>query len=525
MAPHSNGTAVAARGAATAGSRKALLRPSAIRLGLLAALTLAIACAGHIPGEAAAGVGDYASTLYLSGAPSSVTPSGKKLVTSPGPGQPTVAPTAVATTTVGNLSGSLTYLYTVVDPVGGETTASPASTTVTIASSAPKTVTVGGLPTGVTVNLYRKGTSGIYRLIASLPNNSSATYTDNTTDPSPDTRAILPQTQNKPATITGTGYYKFVPGVPLMTTAQTSTSVASPEYTGEGWTVDASGRVSIPSGTWTFTTTLKGSAGNGVAHLVIGVWKVDGTGAVVGSPIVDPATTGENTNTNANIATTAGTTSAIVADDDQQRARRLARRRRASLRAVLAAADDRNARWQYHDDAFDVRRHDEDHASDRQWIPGYGRPRQRRVAGQCHAHALGNLHRPRRRRYRHVDVPDFCSDSACTSVLQTGTASSIANGARGSWTPTALADGTYFFRAQAQDSAANQSDWSATSTFTVDKVAPSVPVPTSPAAAARVATSQLAATFSDSIPPTPTRGCSPSSSATTRPACTSQRRI
>lgn len=460
---------------------------------LLTALAIAIVSAGHLPGEALAGVGDYGSTLYLSATSSTVATSGKTLLTSAGPGQPAAAPTAVATTTAGNLLGSFTYVYTVVDPVGGETTASPASSTVTIVGTG-KGITVGGLPTGVTVNVYRKGTSGIYRQVASLPANSSSTYADNTADSSPDMRAILPQTQNKPATF-GTGYYKFVPGVPLTTTSATSASVASPAYTGEGWAVDASGSVSMPSGTWTFTTTVKGSASNGVAHLVIGMWKVDGTGAVVGSPIIDPTTTGENTT--ANIATVAGTGSAIVTTINGVPAvslgagehlfvqfwRRQTTGSTGSATTTLFAYD------------------------------GVTKIAHPTANGFPNTVALGSV-APRVNAtptlsgtFSDPDSGDtgtlafqLCSDSACASVLQTGTASGVANGASATWAPTTLADGTYFFRAQAQDSAGNQSDWSAASTFTIDRVAPSVPGLVSPAPAARVGTSQLTGTFSDVDP-------------------------
>ena len=121
-------------------------------------------------------------------------------------------------------------------------------------------------------------------------------------------QATLPQPQNRPATL-GTGYFEFAPGVGLTTSTALGGSVAGPAFTGKGWLVGAQGRVSFPSGTWTFTTTLKGQ-GAGVGHLVIGMWKVNDSGAAVGSPIIDPTGAGENMI--ANIASAAGTAAPIV---------------------------------------------------------------------------------------------------------------------------------------------------------------------------------------------------------------------
>src|SRR5205823_5449289 len=74
----------------------------------------------------------------------------------------------------------------------------------------------------------------------------------------------------------------------------------------------------------------------------------------------------------------------------------------------------------------------------------------------------------------------------CGTVLQSGTSP---------WTPSSVADGTYYWRARAQDTAGNQSGWSATSQFTLDTT---LPTATLGAVAARTnVTPQLSATFSD----------------------------
>ncbi|HYA08005.1 MAG TPA: Ig-like domain-containing protein, partial [Gaiellaceae bacterium] len=93
------------------------------------------------------------------------------------------------------------------------------------------------------------------------------------------------------------------------------------------------------------------------------------------------------------------------------------------------------------------------------------------------------------------DAPDtgtisfqVCSDSACTAVVKTGSSpAGIANGASGSWTASGLAQGSYYWRAQAQDAAGNQSAWSGTQQFALDTTPPSLPtVSASPADGLRI---------------------------------------
>ncbi|MCW2926613.1 MAG: alpha-2-macroglobulin domain protein [Thermoleophilia bacterium] len=93
----------------------------------------------------------------------------------------------------------------------------------------------------------------------------------------------------------------------------------------------------------------------------------------------------------------------------------------------------------------------------------------------------------------------LCTTSACGTVLQTGVSGTVANGANGSWTPTALTPGTtYFWRAQNQDAGLAVSAYSAARSFMVNS-APSVPALVSPATATIAAstTPSLTATFSD----------------------------
>src|SRR5439155_3932489 len=74
----------------------------------------------------------------------------------------------------------------------------------------------------------------------------------------------------------------------------------------------------------------------------------------------------------------------------------------------------------------------------------------------------------------------LCGNSTCTTSsppdpLASGSSPvGIVNGANGSWTKSALADGgDYFWRAQGQDQLGTKSAFSATREFKVDTTAPS----------------------------------------------------
>ncbi len=395
------------------------------------------------------------------------------------------------------LTGTYAYEYSVVDSTGGETAPGPTSSNLTVTA---KSIDVSGLPTGVRIRLYRECscTSNLFYKVADFtPGSSTPQFVDNIADATSDVVAnLLPQSQNRPA-VAATGYYEFVPGVPMASTLATSTPVASPAFSGKGWVVDAPGGVSIPSGTWTFTTKLIGKAGNGTARLDIGMWKVDSTGAVVGSAIIAPATTGENAT--ANIATTTGTTSPIVTTI-------------ASVPAITLQSNEHlYVQFWRHQTAGST-------GTPITTLLAYDGTAQithPTANGFPNLPALGTT--PARvnappqlsATFSDPDAADtgtlsfqLCSDSACNTVLQSGTSSSgIANGASGTWTPATLSEGTYYWRAQATDSfvpTGNVSGWSATSSFIVDTTPPGVPTIGAPAAAARVNSAQLSATFVDS---------------------------
>ena len=62
----------------------------------------------------------------------------------------------------------------------------------------------------------------------------------------------------------------------------------------------------------------------------------------------------------------------------------------------------------------------------------------------------------------------LCSDAACTTVLQSGSsAAGIAAGSNGTWTPTSLSSGTYYWRALETDTPGLAGPYSATFSFTL----------------------------------------------------------
>ena len=472
---------------------------------------LAVALLTLIPGAvpAAAGINDYTTTLYLSGAPTTIPAlaGSYQLVTSAGPGTPASAPTAASSGSVGVLSGTYQYEYTVVDGTGGETAVSAASPGITVAS---KTINVNGLPTGVTIRLYRTcscSSALFYRVAQFTPTAAMPQFVDNNLDATTDVAAnLLPLTQNRPVAglVAGIGYYEFAPAVPLKLTTSVSTNLPSPTFSAKGWVVDAAGRVSIPSGMWTFTNKFKGTAGpvGTTGHLVVGVYVVDDTGAVV-STVIDPTGAGENMV--ANIATTAGTASTITTTINGVGALTLAANQHIYVqywrRQTANQGNTTTTMWVY--DGIASITHPAANA-----YPDV--PALNSVAARVKTTP------PLSATFSDPDAADtgtlsfeLCSDPACATVLQSGSsAAGLANGATGTWTPPmniadGLHDGTYYWRAQATDSYAggtgpNVSGWSGTSSFVVDTVPPGTPTLDSPAAAARVNTTQLGATFVDS---------------------------
>ena len=498
--------------------------PQRLVVSVLATLLCVVISIGRASGPAAAGITDYSSTLYLSGAASSVVSGAYQLVNSPGQSTtarpaPTVAAIGSGSCTLcgGNLalgasSFSYAYRYTLVDATGGETSPSMSANAPAVRQGQ---VTVTGLPTTGTFRLYRDvitgSANGPWKLVAQVSNDASGTYLDNIADAS--LGALLPQSQTRTATFNGTGYYEWIPGNSNPTSATSGNfptpQPASPAFDGKGWVVDAAGGVSFAAGTWAITVkiTSSGSAAS-VAGLDIGMWKVDNSGAVI-CTLVDPtgsasascyppATSVSGVNpSGANISTAAGTTNPITSNlslpafslDPNQHLyvqfwRHQTTNSTGTTLSTLAAYD------------------------------GTAQITHPAANGYPNVPALTAMAARFRTSptlsatFSDPDAGDtgtlafqLCSDAPCSTVLESGSSvAGLANGANGTWAPSySLVDGTaYYWRAEATDSAGNVSGWSSTQSFTFDTTPPGTPTLDSPAAAARVNTTQLGATFVDS---------------------------
>jgi len=468
-----------------------------LRLSTAVGGTLALALA-LFAGRAAAGAGDYPSPLYLAGGASTLVTTSFQLVGGPPPATPGTPTAAVAG--AGVLTGAYTYLYTVQSGAGGFA-ASATSSSVTLSSQAGL---VGNLPTGITVDIYRqKSATGLFYRVAHLVANGSSTFTDNVSDAAAAGNQALPQADNRIATLfsstcaaTTCGYIDFSPGVAPATTGMTTppTLAASPSATpnNKGWIVDGAGGVTIPAGTWTFQVRTKNSNLNGVAYLIVGLWKVTTSGgAVAGSTtILAPSCTGVGTPAGCPGSAQNGTNIVTAANSVQTIAHSV------SLPSISLAAGE-------HIYVQFWRRQTTSYSSG-----GAGN----RLATMIAYDGLAQISHPAASTFPNDPTlqtpaagvrtnsstltatfsdPDagdtgtvgfqVCSDSACSSVVASGSSASVANGANANWTPALLGDGSYYWRAQATDAAGGLSNWSAIRSFTLDRTAPSLPGLQSPA--------------------------------------------
>ena len=476
---------------------------------LPALVAAALVTLGSASGPASGGVGNY-GTLYLSSTPSTVVSGAYQLLMSGGPGTPAAAPVAAASGAGVLASATYQWEYTVVDPTTGETLASPLSNSLTFnAMTGSKSVGLTGLPQGVEIRLYRAcscSSNLFYKIADFTPASGSPQFVDNVPDATADVPAnLLPQTQNRPP-LSGLGYFEFVPGFPLQSTTATTTAVASPAFSGEGWVVDAPGGVGIAAGTWTFNLKFRGTAGavGNTARLDIGMWIVDGTGAVVGSAVIDPTGAGENAA--ANIATSLGTTTAIqtqiavpaiTLQPTEHLYVQFWRHQTASISSTITTLNINDT----------VAKITHPTANGFPNVPTPGA-----VAARVNAApALPAT-------FTDPDAGDtgtlqfqLCSTSPCTdatviddSATDGNSPAGVANGGTATWTPSyplgdTHHDGTYGWRVRGTDSFGNPaSNWADGSSFVVDTVPPTAPTyGSSPAGAARVNGATLHANFTD----------------------------
>ena len=95
---------------------------------------------------------------------------------------------------------------------------------------------------------------------------------------------------------------------------------------------------------------------------------------------------------------------------------------------------------------------------------------------------------------------EICSDADCTKILTDGYSGFVPVGTSAGWQTPAFGEGTYYWRALAEDIVGNRGNWSATRSFVVDTVAPSIPLQGGVSNAALVNKPRLSGTFSDADP-------------------------
>ena len=457
-------------------------------------------------GGAGAGTASYPATLYLSASTSSLL-SGSNTLVSSSLTQPAVAPGGAACTptpcsgTPSLSATSYTYEYTLGDG-SGETPPSPVKSVTTIPT--PRWITLSALPTGVNVNVYRMKTGTMFTRVASLPSNASSTYVDNESDANALLDPVLPTQAQNQIPLNTTGYQDFAPR-----TANTGMSSVSTSPNGSGWIADGVGGVSFPTGSWMFQAKVKQSAPSGTADLVVGMWKVTVSGnAITGSTmLVDPtcstapcgsgAAPGEN---GTNFAQSpSGTTiqqTVSVNGFSLQSGEHLYVQywRHQTSPEITGSAANATATMFTYDGTAEITHPAATATPD---VPALVSP--------AAALRTNNTTPSLSASYFESDANagtvtfNVCSDVNRSTILQSHTTGALSSGTNGSWTPAALADGTYYWQAQATDSSdGSSSAASATQSLVIDTVPPGTPTFGAPANSARVNSATLHATFVDS---------------------------
>jgi hypothetical protein len=481
---------------------------------LLGSLVGVLAAIALLAGGASAGIGNYTGTLYLSGPPSALVAGAYQLTNNPYP-----APTA--SVGAGSLpAGTYVYVYTVMS-AAGET--GSLSTTATV--SAGQTVTLDNLPTGVEVRVYRQllgAGATLYLREADLNPNNSSTWTDLAGASlgnllQDDNRifqpfnyltggAVSPPACSGSGATAACGYLPWAPGVSpgAGNTLPDSTPLVP---SGKGWIVDAQGGLSFPSGTWTFQRKTKlnnqcsTAAPPCVAHLVVGMWKVTTGPFAAVQTLVDPNSAGAESSTN--LATASGVQTiaqsvpgvpAFALMPNEHLYVQFWRRQvtpmnnGAATRLGTLFADDGIAS-----------------VSVDQTPDGFPAPALSSPSDALRTNTIPALSAS----FGDPELLDtgtmtfqVCTDAACLSPVATSGAIVASDAGPSTWTPSGpLSDGTYHWRVHAEDIAEASFGlapaWTATQSFTLDTVAPTVPALTSPASGAQTNSSTLSATYSD----------------------------
>jgi hypothetical protein len=467
-----------------------LARPSSLRL-LGSCLGLAVLILGLFAGSSGAGVTNYQGTLYFAGAASSI--SGSFQLTTAVPAAQGVTPVAAAgvPNSGGVPSGAYKYVY--VTSSGAARTGSVASNQVSV-TNAP--VTVANVPVGAEVyraKIPASTNTASYILLGTNPG-PTTTYTDTSTAMS---GSPLPQADNRVALST-TGWAPFTPGTSLATSlANTAVSGSAPSIPSSctGWLVDASGAVSFAAGLWTFNAQVRPDAnGNGAAVLTVAMWKVDDSGNTVSGGTVVPPTDGGSFTLNSmsqTVSVSYTTSSATTLAANEHLCVQFWRHQTsaytsggATSRTIQMLAWDPNNTISVHPTPNGFATATLSSPADNTYTQTTP------TLGATYTDAEGDA--------GSVTIR-LCSDSGCATQLQSSGALAATNGSTQTWTPTALADGTYYWQAQAQDGPGLASSWTASRTFVVDTAGPSTNITSRPPALSNASGGSFAFAASEAV--------------------------
>jgi Bacterial Ig-like domain len=451
-----------------------------------------------LAGGTGAGVSSYQGTLYLDGAASTVSGSTWQITTSAGPGTPTT-PTTVGVPGGGTLAAA-SYQYIYVRSSGSGRTASPISTP-PVAVAANGAVNVSVSPAELGGDLYRARVSsglvlGNYVLVSPAGGVTTVPFTDTGAI----VGAALPQADNRILPNNTTGWTDFTPGAGLATTLATSAvsgTAPSLPATCRGWTVDAAGGMSFPASPWTFQVRVKpGStaAGNGLALLSAGMWKVNDAGSTVGGYLLAP-TDGDvitNATGTATNATVTGNPGAFTLNSGEHLCVQFWRHQ--TLGYTSGSAANHSISLLAYDPANQITVHPAPNAfaSAALSVP----------ADALHTTSVPQLGAT----YSDTEgdagtlTIKLCTDAGCSASPENSGALAATNGATLNWTPTGpLADGTYWWEAQAQDALGLPSPWTAARTFVIDNVAPTTNITSSPPALSNIASGSFSFTANETV--------------------------
>lgn len=404
--------------------------------------------------------------------------------------------------TGGTLPAATYYYKLTATTASGESLPSAERSVATTGDASTVTLTWAAVNGTTGYKVYRSTSSGTQTLLAALGDVTGFT----------DTGSLAPGTQTPPTsnTATVTGYAAFDPGKPVSASttdnsAVTATAPAAP--TGKGWLVDGPGNVYFAAGTWTFVFQTRSVHSNGVAHLVVGMWKVTTSGGSIASSalVLDP--NDPSAEDDANLITSLSTTQTVA-------------HAVALPSFTLGPGEHLYVQlWRRQTGAYTTSGGTESRIATLFANDGIARVERPAVSTLPNAPTLASpadsavtSARTLSAYFSDPDAGDsgqvefrVCAAPAaagieCSPAVESGSSSSVANGAPASWTAGAgLAYGTpLHWQARAVDALGGRSAWTATRSFTLND-APASPALSRPLAGAlvRSSTPPLRAAYAD----------------------------